>query len=273
MSFENIQLPSSVLSGLYKQVVVTDDYDQAPGNREKRTEEIGPEVKTAQAKDFPQAASQSSDGGSSPASSTSTDPSNQGVAGSDPVFPTAATQSQPGQNAGAAPTVIPPASASAGIHAAQSSTGSGLSTGPSLPAASPDNTAPYRFLGKNAKRVAIIVYSPNDAYLPDDQLQLLTKMLDACKLNLGDVAIINQASQPVHFTQLAEQLQSQKTLLFGIQPEQIGLPLSFPAYKEQEYAGCTYLLANPLGDMNQPNEEGKSLKGKLWGCLKKMFNI
>jgi hypothetical protein len=25
--------------------------------------------------------------------------------------------------------------------------------------------------------------------------------------------------------------------------------------------------------MNQPNEEGKALKGKLWGCLKKMFNI
>lgn len=201
MSFENIQLPSSVLSGLYKQVVVTDDYDQVPGNREKRMEETAPAVKTTQANDTHQAAS------------------------------------------------------------------------PSLPITPPGETTAYRFLGKNAKHVAIIVYSPSDAYLPDDQLQLLTKMLDACKLNLGDVAIINQASQPVHFTQLAEQLKAQKTLLFGIQPEQIGLPMSFPAYKEQEYAGCTYLLANPLGDMNQPNEEGKSLKGKLWGCLKKMFNI
>ena len=276
MSFENIQLPSSVLSGLYKQVVVTDDYDQVPGNREKRTEEMSPAVKTAQTIDPPPAARQISDAGSGPASSTTTEASNQGVAGSNPVFPTAATQSQPGQNAGAAQTVIPSANvanASAEIPAAQSSTVSGWSTSPSLPTTPPDAPAAYRFLGKNAKHVAIIVYSHADAYLPDDQLQLLTKMLDACKLNLGDVAIINQASHPVHFTQLAQQLKAQKTLLFGIQPEQIGLPLSFPAYKEQEYAGCTYLLANPLGDMNQPSEEGKMLKGKLWGCLKKMFNI
>ncbi|WP_127132297.1 hypothetical protein [Pseudoflavitalea rhizosphaerae] len=255
MSFENIQLPSSVLSGLYKQVVVTDDYDQVPGGREKRTEEISPAVKTAQAMDTSQAASQGLDRGSGSASSTATGASHQGAAGSNPVFPAAASQPSPVQENSDAASI------------------SGWSASPSLPTTPPGDATVYRFLGKNAKHVAIIVYSPNDAYLPDDQLQLLTKMLDACKLNLGDVAIINQASQTVHFTQLAEQLKAQKTLLFGIQPEQIGLPLSFPAYKEQEYAGCTYLLANPLGDMNQPNEEGRSLKGKLWGCLKKMFNI
>ncbi|QEC45667.1 hypothetical protein [Pseudobacter ginsenosidimutans] len=258
MSFENIQLPSSVLSGLYKQVVVTDDYDQVPGKREKRMEEMSPAAKTPQAMDSPQAANQGLNAGSGPASSTTTEASNQAVAGSNPVFPTAAAEPPPVQQK-AGPALTAPVS--------------GWSTSPSLPTTPPEDATAYRFLGKNAKHVAIIVYSPADAYLPDDQLQLLTKMLDACKLNLGDVAIINQASHPVHFTQLAQQLKAEKTLLFGIQPEQIGLPLSFPAYKEQEYAGCTYLLANPLGDMNQPSEEGKMLKGKLWGCLKKMFNI
>jgi hypothetical protein len=240
MSFENIQLPSSVLSGLYKQVVVTDDYDQMPGSPARRMEETVPPPTEPGAT---AATGKSLDGGSSPASSTQNDIPVQEVAGSTTAIP---TQSQPV---------------------------SGWSTTPSLPTAPPASAEAYRFLGKNARHVAIIVHSPADAYLPDDQLQLLTKMLDACKLNLGDVAIINQATQAVHFTQLADQLHSEKTLLFGVQPEQIGLPLSFPTYKEQEYAGCTYLLANPLGDMNQPNEEGKALKGKLWGCLKKMFNI
>jgi hypothetical protein len=244
MSFENIQLPSSVLSGLYKQVVVTDDYQQMPGSPARRLEETVPATADAGSA----ATEQSLNAGSGTASSTQSDIPVQEVAGSNPVFPTTnvPTESQPV---------------------------SGWSTTPSLPTAPPASAEAYRFLGKNARHVAIIVHSPADAYLPDDQLQLLTKMLDACKLNLGDVAIINQASQAVHFTQLADQLHSEKTLLFGVQPEQIGLPLSFPTYKEQEYAGCTYLLANPLGDMNQPNEEGKALKGKLWGCLKKMFNI
>ncbi|MBO9631651.1 MAG: hypothetical protein J7578_00940, partial [Chitinophagaceae bacterium] len=229
------------------QVVVTDDYEQIPGNRERRTEEISP-VK---------APVQGSDTGSNPVLTRESQPIEQAPVQEVSTYTAPAATSQ-----GYGHSSTPP-------HPAVS----GWSNGPSLPTTPPEPGAPYRFLGKNARHIAIVVFSPNEAYLPDDQLQLLTKMLDACKLNLGDVAIINQATQVVHFTHLGDQLQSQKVLLFGVQPEQIGLPMNFPGYKEQEYAGCTYLLANPLGDMNQPNEEGKALKGKLWGCLKKMFNI
>lgn len=246
MGFENIQLPSTVLSGLYKQVVVTDDYEQMPGNRERRTEEISRTTAPVQTNDM----------------------------GSNPVLP-GENQAVQQANTYTAP-APPPAAASQGYgnsHTPAQPVASGWSDGPSLPTTPPESGGPYRFLGKNARHIAIVVFSPNEAYLPDHQLQLLTKMLDACKLNLGDVAIINQSTQMVHFTHLRDQLQSEKVLLFGVQPEQIGLPMNFPGYKEQEYAGCTYLLVNPLGDMNQPNEEGKALKGKLWGCLKKMFNI
>lgn len=259
MGFENIQLPSAVLSGLYKQVVVTDDYAQLSGNRENRIEENAPVAKTTPVMAPASGNMQAQDAGSSPASSTAASAEAQpGVA----AQPQAQQTGQVYGNAGNAPAYAPAQPAA-----------SGWSTGPSLPTAPPESAGPYRFLGKNARHIAIVVFSPNDAYLPDDQLQLLTKMLDACRLNLGDVAIINQSSQVVHFTHLGDQLRSEKVLLFGVQPEQIGLPMNFPSYKEQEYAGTTYLLANPLGDMNQPNEEGKALKGKLWGCLKKMFNI
>ena len=133
--------------------------------------------------------------------------------------------------------------------------------------------ATYKFLGKNLQRVVVIVHSPNDAFLEEDSLQFLTKMLGACKLNLGDVAIVNDAAGKVDMGRLNEQLKPLKTLVFGVDPAAAGLPLTFPAFKEQEYAGCTYLLSPSLPELNQPSEEGKQLKGKLWACLKKLFNV
>lgn len=236
MSFQTIQLPSSVLAGLYKQVVVTDDYANMPGNRERKAEEISPVVKPAPLQPTPEKIAVANPG-------IATNIETQSYSTTQAT--TAAMPPMPEKSQPPAPIYTNPA----------------------------PSDAPYRFLGKNARNISVIVYSTTEAYLPEGELQLLTKMLDACKLNLGDVAIINLATQAVHFNQLAVQLHPQKTLLFGVQPEQIGLPLSFPPFKEQEYAGCTYLLASSLDAMNQPNEEGKTLKGKLWGCLKKMFNI
>ncbi len=133
--------------------------------------------------------------------------------------------------------------------------------------------AAYKILGKNLQRVAIIVQSPGEPFLEEEQLQFLTKMLGACKLNLGDVAIVNDAAQHVEMDRLKDQLQPSKVLLFGLEPASTGLPLSFPLFKEQEYAGCTYLSAPSLASLNQPTEEGKQLKSKLWASLKKLFNV
>jgi hypothetical protein len=135
------------------------------------------------------------------------------------------------------------------------------------------NTAAYKFLGKNQRHVAVIVQFGGEAFLPEQHLQLLTKMLGACKLNLGDVAIVNDASRKVEINQLKEQLYPKQVLLFGISPEETGLPLSFPMFKPQEYAGTTYLYTPSLEELNQETEEGKLLKRKLWDNLKQIFAV
>lgn len=150
---------------------------------------------------------------------------------------------------------------------------------PTAPAVKPTaqpataGTTAYKFLGKNQQHVAVIVQFPGEAFLPEQHLQLLTKMLGACKLNLGDVAIVNDASRKVEINQLKDQLSPKQVLLFGISPEETGLPLSFPMFKPQEYAGTTYLYTPPLEELNQETEEGKLLKRKLWDNLKKIFGV
>ncbi len=133
--------------------------------------------------------------------------------------------------------------------------------------------APYKFLGNNHQQVTVVVRFPGEAFLPENHLQMLTKMLGACKLNLGDVAIVNDASQRVDINALRDQLSPKRVLLFGVSPEETGLPLSFPAFKSQDYAGSTYLYTPSLDELNQETEEGKALKRSLWESLKKIFAV
>lgn len=136
-----------------------------------------------------------------------------------------------------------------------------------------EETSSIRFLGNNQQKVGILVNFPEDVFLPDKHLQFLTKILEACKMNLGDVAILNHASQKVGITELRPLWQPKALLLFGITPEEFGLPINFPEFKSQSYDGVIYYTFPPLEVLNQDSENGKILKSKLWVCLKKLFNI
>ena len=131
----------------------------------------------------------------------------------------------------------------------------------------------YKFLGNNRRKITIVVSSPGIAFLPDDQLNVLTRMLEACKMNVGDVAILNHAAAPVIIAPLKQQLQPEFILLFGPRPPDIGLPMDFPVFKIQAYDQCTYLTAPSLEELVQPGDEGRLLKSKLWVCLKTLFEI
>jgi hypothetical protein len=129
----------------------------------------------------------------------------------------------------------------------------------------------YKTLGNNKQQITVVVNCPNDVYVPEADLQFLTKMLGACKLNMADVAIVNYATAPVAIDRLKAQLQPRSLLLFGVEPGEIQLPINFPPFKEQPYAGTSYLFTPALSQLNQETEEAKLLKRKLWDCLKRMF--
>src|SRR5688500_6616375 len=65
---------------------------------------------------------------------------------------------------------------------------------PPVKAAEP---AAYKILGNNKKQITVVVNCPNDVFVPEADLQFLTKMLGACKLNMADVAIVNHATAMV----------------------------------------------------------------------------
>lgn len=128
----------------------------------------------------------------------------------------------------------------------------------------------WKSLGNNQKSILIAVKYSNAVYLPDHDLSFLTGIISACKLTIADVAIINLHHYPeLTYKDLTSRFQSRIVFLFGVEPEQFGLPLSFPHFQIQTFANITYLFSPALKEL----ENDKDLKGKLWLTLKKIFNL
>lgn len=129
------------------------------------------------------------------------------------------------------------------------------------------------YLGSNLRNITLLVHEKEAAYLPDDSLNFLSSILGACKLNLGDVAIVNHYNDPVTYTQLKEKLLPQYLIFFGLGTKEIQLPFMFPNYKVQKHDNCSFLSAPGLETMLANTQEAKLEKSKLWLSLKSLFSI
>ncbi|HVM89228.1 MAG TPA: hypothetical protein VMT76_13650 [Puia sp.] len=130
-----------------------------------------------------------------------------------------------------------------------------------------------KFLGGNKKRILILVKSKDAVFVNDRGLFFLIKLLEACKMNIDDVAIVNNAENKLSITDLKKELQPKSIILFGCTPTNIQLPIEFPMFKLQEYDSSTYLYVPGLEELDTNTNDGKILKSKLWVCLKKLFDI
>jgi hypothetical protein len=128
----------------------------------------------------------------------------------------------------------------------------------------------FRHLGNNAKNILVVVHNPEVAFLSDSDLNFLTSVLNACKLTLGDVAVVNRATQKItDYHDLIQHLESRTVLLCGISPSSFGLPVEFPPFQIQKFESQTYLCTPALNEM----ADNKTLKGQLWNSLKQIFSI
>ena len=138
---------------------------------------------------------------------------------------------------------------------------------------SPDNLRDregWNYLGEYKKNILLIVRYMATTHLPDGQLNFLTSVLGACKLNLGDIAIFNITNAPsALYKDIQNKFKSTVIILFGLTPEELEMPVDFPEFQVQAFNNCTFLHTPTLEKL----EADKILKSKLWVCLRKMFGV
>ena len=131
-------------------------------------------------------------------------------------------------------------------------------------------TIGLKYLGENKKKTLVVVRNADAVHIPDKQLSFLTKLLAACSLNLADVAVFNfQDHNSSEFNEILNYFKPKVVLLFDVEPGEFGLPMIFPQFQVQRYKDAVF-VSSPSLDIIEPD---KSLKGKLWICLKKIFNL
>lgn len=126
---------------------------------------------------------------------------------------------------------------------------------------------PIESLGENQQKALFIVNDESCKFLPDKEMELLTKLVSACKLSLADIALVNFSSNRYSYQQFNEQFEPEKILIFGVTNAELGLPFDIPAFQVQKFQQQLYLTAPPLHEF----VNNTSLKKELWIALQKIF--
>lgn len=129
------------------------------------------------------------------------------------------------------------------------------------------------YLGGFQKKILIIHQQNDTKHISDEALQLLTGILNACKLTLQDVAIMNLHKHKVHYQEIMEAFHPTHIFSFGLEPGELQLPFQIPNYQAQLYHNATFLFAVSFDTMLPQSPSSKEQKTKLWNSLKKIFQL
>ena len=122
-------------------------------------------------------------------------------------------------------------------------------------------------LGENLQKIFFLVNDPSCRFLTDDEMEMVTKLLSACKLSMADITLVNFHFNPMDYHLISEMFGSKKLLLFGVSSTQLELPFSIPFFQVQSFNDQLYMAAPPLKNFLN----NKDLKKELWTSLQKLF--
>ncbi|MEN9696921.1 MAG: hypothetical protein RLZ56_342 [Bacteroidota bacterium] len=132
---------------------------------------------------------------------------------------------------------------------------------------------PLKYLGEHLKGIVVLVHDVNAVHLNETDLGLLSSILNACKLNLADIALVNTATQPLSLHEILTTLPSQLVLAFDLSSAQLKLKLPTSLYKPLVLGETHILFSNSLQSMQGADQNAKIEKSKLWNALKLLFKL
>jgi hypothetical protein len=133
--------------------------------------------------------------------------------------------------------------------------------------------APIKFLGEHQKKILVLVQDMDAVHLNERAFDLLTSILNACKLTIADIALINLANKNFSLHQILTQVPSDFVLIFDINPMQLKIKLPTKLYTPILLGTTQLLFSNNLSQMQGIDQASKIEKTKLWSALKLIFKL
>lgn len=121
------------------------------------------------------------------------------------------------------------------------------------------------FLGENKKHVIWMVNDDQNEYADEEGMLLLQSIMQACGLQLEDVAVINLHKQAFTFESIKTQFQPKHIIALG---SAYGFfPANLPLYVQMHFEDTLVITGASLQTM----QSEKEAKAKLWNLLKPLF--
>lgn len=136
-----------------------------------------------------------------------------------------------------------------------------------------DSIEPIKFLGEHQKKILVLVQDKHAVHLNERDFDLLTSILNACKLTIADIALINLANKNYSLHQILSQAPSDFVLIFDIDPSQLKIKLPTKLYTPILLGATQLLFCNNLSNMQGIDQHAKIEKSKLWTALKLIFKL
>ena len=122
------------------------------------------------------------------------------------------------------------------------------------------------YLGDYKKKIVIITSDNNNMYVSDESLEFLSGVLNACKLNLADIALTNFNNTAVNFLDLKKEMQ----LLGGTlemdkvrdKHSNIIKDLGKRIKKYINSIGCVYVFCHCMSSLSRANKTARANSGR-----------
>ncbi len=131
----------------------------------------------------------------------------------------------------------------------------------------PGKTVGTGITGKNKKQFVWVVNEADYPFLSNEDFQFLSEVVNACKMNMDDIALMNIAQNKMDFEQTIAELQPK--ILIASFLDRNWIPENKEAYTLQQEETFQLYITEEL----QVIRNDKVKKSKLWLALKQMLGL
>lgn len=127
--------------------------------------------------------------------------------------------------------------------------------------------------GENKKEILVLVQEKNTEFISPANEQLLIKILQAVKLSMDDIALVNLSNitslPPSHIAEALEKIPFHTLISFGAVVKEWSVSNFFSKYMvNTDDTNRNILLADTLDELASDLQKKRS----LWQCLQKLFS-
>ena len=134
------------------------------------------------------------------------------------------------------------------------------------PTAHPERNFIYK--GGNRKNILWLHEEPEHPYLSDEDHEMVTKILEACKLSWQDIALINLFGKHEIISTIRSEIKPD-FIIFSLPEKKQILDMPGDLYDISDLEGVKMLCTDSLNSIR----EDKNLKIRLWHSLKQLFGL